>query len=46
MRWKRLVWSFVLLNFLPLVYFWEILKLLDKIKFSQQFPLIPDFFMF
>lgn len=41
---KRFALSLVLLNILPLVYFWGILNLLNKITISSQFLFYPDFF--
>ncbi len=43
---KRFALSLGLLNFLPLVYAWGILNLLNKISISSQFLFYPDFFNF
>jgi len=40
---RRVAWSFFLLNFFPIVYFWGILNLLTEIPISSRFQLLPDF---
>ena len=41
---RRVFWSFFILIFLPIVYFWGILNILTWIPLSPQFTLFFDFF--